>query len=641
MAILAASKIAKSFGERVLFSDVSFEIAERDKIGFIGQNGTGKTTLFNILLKRQEADEGHVYHQRDATICALDQNPDIDFEKSVYDTVLGAFSHVMAIERDLDAVSESIQHASEAELNTLIAKQQRLQDEFERKDGLTYKSRARAALLGLGFTDARMNERVGVLSGGELNKVMLARLLLLGANVLFLDEPTNHLDVTATQWLENFLIAYPGAVFVISHDRYFLDRVTKRTFALQNSKLIITEGNYSTHVERQSTEEEIVLRHYQNTQREIKRIEGIVEQQRRWGREKNIKTAESKLKQIDKLKQTLVVPEKKSENIKFTFGAKNFPGNEVLFVDELKKSFDGRTLFSGASFLLRKSERVFLLGPNGAGKTTLFNIVANRASADEGRVLPGAGVQVAYYEQNMRSLDPDKSVEQSIWDAFPLMTKTNIRNALAAFLFRGEESVAKKISMLSGGEKARVQLLKLMLSGANLLLLDEPTNHLDIGAREALENALDGYDGTLFIVTHDRYLVNRLADRVLYMQDDGIIESIGGYDALLETLERTETEAPTKANEVVKSNQSYHAKKERKAAANRARGALKRAEENIASLEAEIAADEEALIACGADYKAAGELASAIDVKKQQLEELYNEWEAAEEMLLAATQEEE
>jgi len=633
MAILAVQKLKKSFGERDLFTDVTFEIGVKDRIGLVGANGTGKTTLFRILQGEEPADGGSIYKSRETVIGCLEQTADVDLKRSLYETVLEVFQDLLKIEEELQTVTRLLVGAQEPELSRLIQRQQQLQDRYEQQGGLTCRSRTRAALLGLGFREGELSQPVGVLSGGQLKKAMLARVLLSGANLLLLDEPTNHLDIAAVEWLEGFLLSYPGAFIVISHDRYFLDKVTNTTLELSNARIFSTKGNYSTHVERRSTAQEIARRHYRNTQREIKRIYGIVEQQRRWNRERNIRTAESKLKQIERLKATLVEPEREEKGIRFTFSAKEPSGNEVLAGKNLKKSFGEKLLFQDTELLLRRNECVFLLGPNGCGKTTLLKMLMGKVPPDQGSTVLGARVEPAYYEQNMRSLNPANTVFEEIVNAYPKLTITQARNALAAFLFQGDTAVEKPISLLSGGEQARIQLLKLMLSGANLLLLDEPTNHLDIASREALENALEEYGGTLFVVTHDRYLVNRLADRVLYMTQDGLIESIGGYDDLVTLLSQQQNTAQQEQKTVHPKQNDYKAQKERQSAINRAKGALQRAEESVAQKEAEIAALEEKLAAVAADYVEAGKLSRSIEEQKRCLEERYAAWEQAEEAL--------
>lgn len=641
MALLAAYKLEKAYGGRTLFQDVSFEVADKDHIGLVGANGTGKTTLMQILMGVQNPDSGSVHRAKLLRIGCLEQTPAVLAGQTLYELVLEIFAPLLSAEHELEEISHKLQ-AAEVDLDALIRRQHQIQERYERDGGLTCRSRARAALQGLGFTEQDLSLSTAALSGGQLNKAMLARVLLSGAELLMLDEPTNHLDIASVEWLEAYLKSYTGAYIVISHDRYFLDQVTNRTIEITNGKTILTQGNYSAHVEHRSSAQEIALRHYRNTQKEIRRIFGIVEQQRRWNKERNIRTAESKLKQIERLKATLVEPEKDEESIRFTFSAREPGSNDMLIAENLKKSYDGKPVFSDVSLYIGKGEHVFLLGSNGCGKTTLLRILMGREGADGGVAAFGAGVQTAYYEQNMRSMDAEKTVLQEVWDAYPRMAHTSVRNALAAFLFRGD-SVEKRISMLSGGERARVQLLKLMLSGANLLLLDEPTNHLDIASREALERALEEYDGTLFIVTHDRYLVNRMADRVLYMEPSRMMETVGGYDEFL--LELTQAQQAQKEKETRDSDKpvnEYRAKKERQSAIARAKGVLARAERDVAQAEEEAAAIERQLVnpEVASDYVKAGELAQALAACKAAVEECYAQWEQAERELEALCAEE-
>lgn len=633
MALLAAYKLQKSFGGRILFDDVSFEVAEKDHIGLVGANGTGKTTLMRILTGVEQADSGAVHRGKLVQIATLEQTPALKEHQTLYDFTLDAFEPLLRAEEELKEIGAQLL-LPDAPHEQLAKKQHQIQERYEQNGGLTFRSRTRSTLLGLGFTQAELELPALTLSGGQLNKAMLARILLLGADLLFLDEPTNHLDIAATEWLEAYLKSYTGAFILISHDRYFLDQVTNRTMELSNMRLHVTQGNYSTHVEKRLTANEIARRHYLNTQKEIRRINGIVEQQRRWNRERNIRTAESKLKQIERLKATLVEPEKEAASIRFTFTAKEPGGNEVLIAQGLSKVYGEKKLFSDASMLIRRGERVFLLGPNGCGKTTLLRILMGREAADSGSNAFGAGVKPAYYEQNMRSLHEEKTVLQEVWDAYPRMRQTEIRNALAAFLFRNDD-VEKRIGMLSGGERARVQLLKLMLSGANLLLLDEPTNHLDIASREALEQALEDYDGALLVVTHDRYLVNRLADRVLYMELSGLKETIGGYDVYI--AERGAQEKPEKPQQEEKPLNEYRAKKERQSAIVRAKSEVARAEREVAKKEAEQAELEQQLLdpALGSDYEKMAMLSNRLAACKAELEACIECWEQAEETLQA------
>lgn len=633
MPLLAVSNIKKSFVERTLFEGISFEIDASDKVGLVGANGCGKTTLFNILSKRDVPDEGSVYISRDAVIGTMQQHTD-DGENTLFESVLSVFSYLEQIERKLDEINAELERG-EGNINALIAKQHRLNEEYERQGGLTYKSRARAAALGLGFTEDDLSRPMSSFSGGQRNKVQLARLLLSEANLLLLDEPTNHLDIESVEWLEDFLRSYRKAFIVISHDRYFLDKVTDKTIEIKDRTIYATNGNYSRHIEKRATDREIQMRQYLNTQKEIRRIYGIVEQQRRWGQERNFVTAASKLKQIERLKSTLVEPERDLATVHFGFSAREISGNDVLMAHGIRKSYVDKHVLNGIDLHVLKGERIFIVGANGCGKTTLLRILARTERPDAGYFNFGANVEAAYYDQTLSQLNDGNTVLNEAWDDHYLtMTQTQIRSTLAAFLFRGDD-IEKKVGCLSGGEKARLQLLKLMLSKANLLLLDEPTNHLDIASREALERALENYGGTMIVVTHDRYLINRLADKVLYMDNGVVSEHIGGYDELMEDLERKKVETVVEAEAQRPRQNDYRAQKERQSAINRQKGEVRRSEERIAALEGEIAAMEKELAkpTVASDYKKAGELSAKIDSRRAELNGLYEAWDEAQRKL--------
>ena len=633
MPLLAVSNIKKSFVERTLFEGMSFEIDASDKVGLVGANGCGKTTLFNILSKRDVPDEGSVYISRDAVIGTMQQHTD-DGENTLFESVLSVFSYLEQIERKLDEINAELEHG-EGSIDALIAKQHRLNEEYELRGGLTYKSRARAAALGLGFTEDDLSRPMSSFSGGQRNKVQLARLLLSEANLLLLDEPTNHLDIESVEWLEDFLRSYRKAFIVISHDRYFLDKVTDKTIEIKDRTIYATNGNYSRHIEKRATDREIQMRQYLNTQKEIRRIYGIVEQQRRWGQERNFVTAASKLKQIERLKSTLVEPERDLATVHFGFSAREISGNDVLMAHGIRKSYVDKHVLNGIDLHVLKGERIFIVGANGCGKTTLLRILARTERPDAGYFNFGANVEAAYYDQTLSQLNDGNTVLNEAWDDHYLtMTQTQIRSTLAAFLFRGDD-IEKKVGCLSGGEKARLQLLKLMLSKANLLLLDEPTNHLDIASREALERALENYGGTLIVVTHDRYLINRLADKVLYMDNGVVSEHIGGYDELMEDLERKKVETVVEAEAQRPRQNDYRAQKERQSAINRQKGEVRRSEERIAALEGEIAAMEKELAkpTVASDYKKAGELSAKIDSRRAELNGLYEAWDEAQRKL--------
>lgn len=635
MPILAVRNLTKSYITRVLFSDISFEVDTDDHIGFVGVNGCGKSTLFRILLGEEGYDNGNIYWSSETQVGSMAQNVSNE-TCSLYEYVLEVFYELKNIEIELDAINLELEQADGVRRNRLIERQHRLNTRYYDLNGSTYRSRTRSTLLGLGFTESELTQSINTFSGGQRNKAQLARLLLSNANLLLLDEPTNHLDIKAIEWLESFLASYRGAFIVISHDRYFLDRVTNKTIELKDKRLFISKGNYSRHIELRSTARELEIRHHLRAKREIKRIEGIIEQQKRWGQERNYITAASKQKQVDRLKAELVEPERDSASIHFTFKAKECCGNDVLIAKQLGKSFPGKPVFGDVNMLIKKGEKVFILGDNGCGKTTLLNIIAGRMRPSCGSFYLGSHVSAAYYEQTMASLNPSSTVLSEVWDKYyTTISHKDICNALAAFLFRGDD-VNKPIEQLSGGEMARVQLLKLMLTGSNLLLMDEPTNHLDIASREALESALEEYDGTMLIVTHDRYLVNRLADRIFHMTKNGLTEYIGGYDDYLAAI----AEQKPDTNEQSKHTESrnavvYREKKAQQSALNRAKGEVTRCETAIAKAEEDLSKveNELALPGIASDYKKAEELSKKADEIRLLMDELYHKWELAEERL--------
>ena len=639
MAVLAASGLSKSYAARTLFDQVSFELAPKDKVGLVGVNGCGKTTLFRILSGAEAPDAGNVYQSKEVRLGVLQQSVESG-PQSLYAYVLDTFSHLLQAEAEFDQVTAALENAAGEDAALLVRRQAALQDRLGREDALTMRSRTRSMLLGLGFTEPELAQPLATLSGGQRNKAQLARLLLSQANLLLLDEPTNHLDMDGIRYLEDFLRGYAGTFMVISHDRYFLDRVTTRTMELKHGRLLQSNGSYTRHLELTADRNEILRRHYENQKKEIRRLEGVIEQQRRWNQAHNYVTIASKQKQIDRLKAALTPPEADTASIRFHFTAQEPGGNDVLLCDDLAKSY-GQPVFSHVSLHIRRGERVFLLGPNGCGKTTLLRLIMGREKADQGQIRHGARVKAAYYEQIMDNMPPERTVMEEIQAAYPRMDGAQVRSALAAFLFTGD-AVFKQIGPLSGGEKARIQLLKLMLSGANLLLLDEPTNHLDIDSRDALESALEAYEGTLLVVTHDRYLVNRLADRVLYLTPNGIQSYIGGYDDYLSAREaESQAEAARQAQQCPPNHKpnAYREQKERQSAINRASGEVRRLEDRIAQAEEQLAQLNSQLASpeVATDYVRSGQLAQQAQEAQAQLDALYTAWEAAQEAFEALT----
>ncbi len=637
MIVLSGNDISVSFGGETLFHDVNFQLEENGRAGLVGVNGCGKTTLMHVINGRQEAETGGISKAAGIKIGCMEQHVIRDDNITLYDEVLEIFRPLIDAENELADIAVAIDTGDHSEQT--LSRQMQLQERFEREGGLTYKSMTCSSLVGLGFSEEDFNKPISVMSGGQKSKAQLAKLLLSGSNILLLDEPTNHLDITACEWLEKFLTEYKGAYIVISHDRYFLDKVTDTTFEMENRTLREYKGNYTRYLELKSEAREAQQRVYDRTVKEINRIEGIVEQQKRWGQEHNFITAASKQKQADRLKETLEKPEDLPEAIKFTFRAKEGGANDVLIAKGLSKSFDGTAVFTNAELDIKKNTTTFILGENGCGKTTLLKILTGEYHADSGEYKFGNNIQFGYYDQAQTDLDPSKTVIDEVWDRYPGMTQTQVRSALAQFLFKGDD-VFKNVGKLSGGEKARVSLLKLMLSKANMLLLDEPTNHLDIHSREALENALASYGGTLLIVSHDRYLINKLADRIVWLGKTGTVNIDGNYDRYIELKEakaQSEQAVQVKAAEGKKND--YKERKERESTLRKLSGALKRCEQAIdeiglktAELEQQMSQPEIAT-----DYEKTSALAQEIEALKEKEEALTAEWMELSEQIEAFT----
>lgn len=626
-----------SFGGETLFHDVNFRLEENGRAGLVGVNGCGKTTLMHVINGRQEAETGGISKAAGIKIGCMEQYVIRDDNITLYDEVLEIFRPLIDAENELADIAVAIDTGDHSEQT--LSRQMQLQERFEREGGLTYKSMTCSSLVGLGFSEEDFNKPISVMSGGQKSKAQLAKLLLSGSNILLLDEPTNHLDITACEWLEKFLTEYKGAYIVISHDRYFLDKVTDTTFEMENRTLREYKGNYTRYLELKSEAREAQQRVYDRTVKEINRIEGIVEQQKRWGQEHNFITAASKQKQADRLKETLEKPEDLPEAIKFTFRAKEGGANDVLIAKGLSKSFDGTAVFTNAELDIKKNTTTFILGENGCGKTTLLKILTGEYHADSGEYKFGNNIQFGYYDQAQTDLDPSKTVIDEVWDRYPGMTQTQVRSALAQFLFKGDD-VFKNVGKLSGGEKARVSLLKLMLSKANMLLLDEPTNHLDIHSREALENALASYGGTLLIVSHDRYLINKLADRIVWLGKTGTVNIDGNYDRYIELKEakaQSEQAVQVKAAEGKKND--YKERKERESTLRKLSGALKRCEQAIDEIGLKTAelAQQMSQPEIATDYEKTSALAQEIEALKEKEEALTAEWMELSEQIEAFT----
>ncbi len=625
MSLLTAQNLTFGFLDGVLFKGAAFKVEETDRIGLIGANGTGKTSLFRLIIGKYEPNEGGIVRGKDVRIGYMEQYLDCDETMTLYNEALTVFNDVIDMETELELINEKLLYQSDIEL---IERQLRLTEELERRDGLIYKAKTKSALLGLGFTENDLQLRVSSLSGGQRSKLSLCKLLLSNANLLLLDEPTNNLDTDSILWLEDFLIKYRGAFIVVSHDRYFLDKVTTSTMEISHKKLIHTVGNYSVFQKLKAERELTIEREYEKTITEIKRIEGIIEQQKRFNQERNYITIASKEKQIERLKETLVVPDKVLKSVNFSFKTDVRAGDEVLVVKGLQKSFPGKPLFRNFNLSVYREDRVFILGPNGCGKSTFLKIINKEANADEGFFRLGSNVKIGYFDQNIDKLSSHKTVLNEVWDMYPFMNETDVRSALAMFLFRGED-VFKSVSDLSGGERAKISLLKIMLSKPNFLILDEPTNHLDITSREVLENALSDFNGTLLVVSHDRYFINKLATRIVHLTHEGAVDIVGNYDNYLEFRESQKqacAESTPKKNVV----NEYKLKKEKASNERKRRTKINKIEAEIEEKE-NIVKETESLLSTPeitADYEELLRLTELLDATHIHLEDLYCQWEA-------------
>ena len=539
MILMTVQGVSKAFGMNSVLKDISLTLQQGARMGLIGVNGSGKSTLFRLIAGQMEPDEGTISLMRGTRVGMLTQEADIQSDLTVREELSRVFEPVREMERRLRALEEEMaqKHENEVELDRLSREYARLTDRFEDAGGYEWPSRIQGVLAGLGFAKGREDQPASVLSGGEKTRLCLARLLLTQPDLLMLDEPTNHLDLSSIQWLEDTLKKYRGTVLIISHDRYFMNSVCDCMAEISMRHLVQYEGNYDQFTVKRQADIERQIREYKLQQAEIARQQAIIQRYRMYNREKSIRAAESREKRLEKMER-LERPVDE-QHVRFSFEARRRTGDDVLKVHGLAKGFEGRRLFENFDLHLRAGDRVAIIGPNGVGKSTLLNIIARKLKADAGEVEFGANVDLGYYEQHQTGLDSEKDVLNELWDAFPRLDLDRVRSVLALFLFTGDD-VYKKISMLSGGEKGRVSLCKLMLKRDNLLLLDEPTNHLDMDSREVLEGALEDFDGTILAVSHDRYFINRVADRILEMRPDGVKEYLGNYDDYLEKKRREE-----------------------------------------------------------------------------------------------------
>lgn len=535
MPVLSCNNLTKSYIVDTVIEDISFTVEDGDKIGVLGLNGSGKTTLFNILAGDIHQDKGEIFIQKDLVLGYLRQHVKIDSQNTVFEECLMVFEHLIGMEKNLRNLEKEIAElgveGDSDRLASLMNRYANLTEEFQEKNGYGFKSEIRGTLIGLGFTEEDFDKEVNILSGGQKSRLSLAKLLLEKPDLLLLDEPTNHLDIDAIGWLEKFLKDYKGAVLIISHDRYFLDNVVNRIFYLENKTIKVYNTNYSRFMEQRKKDLEVLKRQYEDQQKEIKRQEEIIARFMNYGDSRYINQAQSRQRLLDKMK--LIDKPMNSKKSRLRFEPKIKSGRDVLSVDNIKKAFDDFVLLEDISFDIYRGERVGLIGPNGIGKTTLFKIVLGEVGYDEGDITLGRNVITGYFDQEMGNLNLDKTVIDEIWDEYPKLNYYEIRTILSQFMFVGDD-IFREVSDLSGGEKGRLSLLKLMLSNANFLLMDEPTNHLDIDSKEVLEDAILNYEGTLFVISHDRYFLNRVTDKILELTPEGLKEYLGNYDYYLE-----------------------------------------------------------------------------------------------------------
>ena len=633
--ILSCQSICKSFGEKVILQDASFHIEEREKAALIGNNGAGKTTLLRIIMEEISADSGQVVIAKDKKIGYLAQYQDIHGHHTIYEELMTTKQYILDMEDKIRSLEQEMKYVAGDKLESLMNSYTRLTHQFELENGYAYKSEIVGVLKGLGFEEEDYGKQIENLSGGQKTRVALGKLLISKPDILLLDEPTNHLDMESIAWLETYLLNYPGAVFIVSHDRYFLDKVVTKIVEIEAAQMRMYEGNYSAYALKKAQLRDAQYKAYLNQQREIKHQEAVITKLRSFNREKSIKRAESRVKMLDKI-QRIEKPIEIDNQMRISLEPRFISGNDVLTVEGLSKAFPGQTLFTDINFEIKRGERVALIGNNGTGKTTILKILNGIVDADAGRFALGSKVQIGYYDQEHHVLHMEKTIFQEISDTYPTLTETEIRNMLAAFLFTGDD-VFKLISSLSGGERGRVSLAKLMLSEANFLILDEPTNHLDIASKEILEEALNSYTGTVLYVSHDRYFINQTATRIMDLTNQAIVNYIGDYDYYLEKKdEMTRIYAPAQetAAQEVKENVSetkltWQQQKEEQALKRKRENELKKVEARIEELETRDKEIDETMVLPDICTNVAEctKLSREKAAIAEELERLYEKWE--------------
>ena len=638
--ILSCQNISKAFVENQVLKNVSFHIEDHEKAAIVGINGAGKTTLLRIIVGEMTPDDGQVVLAKDKTLGYLAQNSTVDTSHTIYEELLSVKADLLRLEEKIRECENNMKHADGDALEDLMKQYTSLTHAFETGGGYLYRSELVGVLKGLGFTEDEFSKPVTTLSGGQKTRVALGRLLLQNPDLIILDEPTNHLDMNSIAWLETYLLNYKGAVLIVSHDRYFLDRIAGKVIEIDQSKATTFMGNYSDYAVKKEQLRVAAWNAYMNQQREIKHQEEVIEKLKSFNREKSIKRAESREKMLDRI-EVIEKPSEVRTDMKLTLTPRILSGNDVLTVEHLSKSFDSHKLFADVNFEIKRGEHVAIIGDNGSGKTTLLKILNGLVPADQGTFRLGSNVEIGYYDQEHHVLHSEKTLFEEISDDYPYLNNTQIRNVLAAFLFTGED-VFKRISDLSGGERGRVSLAKLVLSNANFLILDEPTNHLDIMSKEILEDALNGYEGTILYVSHDRYFINRTAHRILDLTEGQFVSYVGNYDYYLEkhdtVMAAIEANAPRNADAdsavAAKAAESevkldWKAQKEEQARLRKKENDLKKCEEKIAELEERISEIDTEMSdpAIGTQVAKLQELTKEQTACQEQLEKLYEQWE--------------
>ena len=639
--ILSCNNITKTFGTDTILSDCSFHIEEREKAAIVGPNGAGKSTLLKIIMGRLPADDGTVTISKDKTLGYLAQHQNLSSDGTIYDELLSVKKDIIALEEKIRETEQQMKNATGEQLDTLLDQYTKMNHQFELENGYAYQSEIVGVLKGLGFTEDDFSLPVNTLSGGQKTRVALGKLLLSKPDIILLDEPTNHLDMESIRWLENYLLGYNGSVIIVAHDRYFLDRIVTKIIEIENTHVTVFSGNYTAYADKKKILRNMQLKEYLNQQREIKHQQEVITKLKQFNREKSIKRAESREKMLDKL-EVVDKPAEINDKMNIELNPSVISGNDVLSVSHLSKAFDDNTLFTDISFDIKRGERVALIGNNGTGKTTILKIINDILPADSGEIKLGSKVTIGYYDQEHHVLDPDKTLFDELQDAYPDLNNTQIRNTLAAFLFTNDD-VFKYIRDLSGGERGRVSLAKLMLSNANFLILDEPTNHLDMVSKEILENALNSYTGTVLYVSHDRYFINTTATRIIDLVGQTTVNYIGNYDYYIEKKDALTAAAlagkPADSSSAVsaaqKNAQKESAKadwkqsKEEQALLKKKKNELKKTEERITVIEDRLKAIEEesALPEVCTDTARLLELHKESTKLSEELDTLYEKWE--------------